>query len=273
MLNHALQQCGLALRRATTSHRIHCQDYRSLCATPAPRLERSASDVLNMGANRAFRYIFTRTLPLRSQPELSGKAAVDCAVAEIEAATLRVVETHTHRAVDDRSAVHLHAAALAVASHRVLLARIRDEPRVMEMLRGAFGAGADVAADAKLPGHWVGKAGLMFTFDRMAAVRKMTSNAVSDFGKMFETVRTDDEPKGEHKLTVSKCFYADICRREGVPNLTRIFCALDRALFSHVSPAAHGISFSMSSKTLANSSELPCEFVFTRQAKDSTKAN
>jgi L-2-amino-thiazoline-4-carboxylic acid hydrolase len=224
----------------------------------------SAKEVLDMSANRAFRYVFTRTLPLRSQPELVGDSAVACAVSEVEAGTLRVVEAHLHRAVDDRAAVHLHTAALAIATHRVLIARIRDSSRVMNMLRGAFGAGADVEADAKLPGYWVGKAGLMFTFDRMAGVRRMTSNAMSDFGKAFVIARTDDEAASEHRLTVSTCLYADICRQEGVPGLTGIFCSLDRALFSYVSPSAHGIEFSMSRETLADGKDHPCEFQFTK---------
>lgn len=248
---------------------------RRLCSSPAssapaPPLPppRTADDIMAVSANKAFRYVFTRTLPLRSQPELSSPAAVDCVVADIEAAAARVVAAHAPRAADDRAAVHLHAAALAVAAHRALLPRLRDEARVMAMLRGAFGAGKDVAADARLPGHWVGKAALVFAPDRMAAVRRMTENAARDFGDAFVAERTDDDGGRRHVLTVSKCLYADVCREEGVPHLAHLFCALDRALFSHVSEAAHGVSYRFDeSETLAASPDRHCTFAFEKVVK------
>lgn len=221
-----------------------------------------------VSANKAFRYIFTRTLPLRSQPELSGESAVECSVTDIETAAARIVGDHAHRAVDDRAAVHLHAAALAVATHRALYPRLRDEARVVEMLRGAFGAGRDVNADSKLPGHWVGKAALMFSPDRMAAVRKMTENAARDFGSTFTTKQVDEDDGRRHRLTVTSCLYADVCKEEGVPHLTKIFCSLDRALFSHVTEKAHGVRFAFNEdSTLASGSDKPCDFVFERVTK------
>jgi hypothetical protein len=237
---------------------------RGICA-PSPPPPRTPADIQAMTANKAFSYVFTRTLPLRGQPELSGESAVACAVADIEAAATRVLAAHAHRAVDDRAAVHLHAAALAVAAHRVLLPRLRDEARVVGMLRGAFGAGGGVADDAKLPGHWVGKAALVFSPDRMAAVRRMTENAAQDFGGAFSVARADEAGGARHRMTVTACLYADVCSDEGAPQLARIFCSLDRALFSHVTDKAHGVSFSFDeASTLARGPDKPCEFVFER---------
>jgi L-2-amino-thiazoline-4-carboxylic acid hydrolase len=232
-----------------------------------PAAAKHADEIMSVSANKAFRYIFTRTLPLRSQPELSGESLVECTVTDIESAAARIVGSHAHRAVDDRAAVHLHAAALAVATHRALLARLRDEARVIGMLRGAFGAGRDVSDDAKLPGHWVGKAALMFSPDRMAAVRRMTENAARDFGETFSVERVEEEEGRRHRMTVSKCLYADVCREEGLPHLTQLFCSLDRAMFSHVTEKAHGVRFRFDEdSTLAKGPETPCEFAFERVA-------
>jgi L-2-amino-thiazoline-4-carboxylic acid hydrolase len=249
-------------------------------ATSGPSVDsgRTASDVMVMSSNRAMRYVFTRTLPLKSQPEFIGESSVTDAVAEIESGVERLVEKHICRVVDDRAAVHLHMAALAVASHRTLFARIRDESRVMDMLRRGFGASADAGVDAKLPGHWIGKAALMFSPNRMAAIRKMTRNTESDFGAAFDVVRSDvgtggdmkegieSAREGSHHMTVHRCFYDEFCRAEGLPQVTRIFCALDRALFSHISPRFHGIEFHMSSSTLADSVDSPCTFDFQKVA-------
>lgn len=131
----------------------------------------------------------------------------------------------------------------------------------MKLLRTAFGVGDNAN---KLPTYWIGKAALLFAPDKMAAVRNMTTNAERDFGDTFQVSRDDDDGGDAHHMTVSKCFYADVCRDEGVPNVAGIFCALDRALFSHVSPRAHGISFDMSPETLATEPPTPCRFSFRR---------
>jgi hypothetical protein len=247
-------------------------------SSPSPDPGRTANDVMAMSSNRAMRYVFTRTLPLKNQPEFPGESSVMDAVADIESGVERLVDKHIFRVVDDRAAVHLHMAALAVASHRTLNARIRDEGRVMDMLRGGFGAGVDAEVDAKLPGHWIGKAALMFSPNRMGAIRKMTRNTESDFGAGFDVVRSDVEAgenledgtegprEGSHRMTVHRCFYNEFCRAEGLPQVTRIFCALDRALFSHVSPRFHGVEFQMSSSTLADNIDSPCTFDFRKVA-------
>lgn len=225
----------------------------------------SPAEIMGTSANKAFRYIFLRTLPLRSQPEYEHEAGVDSVVADIEHSALRVLQAHAHRAVDERAKTHLHAAALAVATHRVLFPRLKDETRVIDMLRGAFGAGKDVEADAKLPGYWFGKAALLFSPDKMGACRKMTANAAKDFGETFALERIDENEGKTHVMRVAACLYADVCAAEGVPHLTRIFCSLDRALFSHVDRQAHGVEFSISDKTLADGKDSPCEFIFREQ--------
>lgn len=225
--------------------------------------EVEAGKIMDLAPNRAFKYIFLRMLPLRRHLELADQDSCVKVGQEIENIARQVVAKYVHFVNDDRAKIHLYAAALAVAGHRVLGAHIRDEGRVFQMLREAFGAGADTEADSRLPGHWIGKAGLFFTTDRMKGVRKMTRNAAADFGSNFKVQFHDDEQS--HQMTVSKCLYAEVCGSEGLRSLTRIFCALDRAMFSHVSPTAHGIEFNMGKSTLADGDDKICEFQFVRR--------
>lgn len=80
-----------------------------------------------------------------------------------------------------------------------------------------------------------------------------------------------------------KCFYQSLCKAEGVPHLTKVFCALDKALFSPVSASMHGVEFKLAS-TLADSDieqraedgekgteDRKCDFVFTRVSKSSAR--
>ncbi len=72
-------------------------------AEPAPP-SRTVPEIKEMTSNKAFSYVYTRTLPLRSQPEIDGEAGVDAAVADIDASATRIMEAHIDKVVDDRAA-------------------------------------------------------------------------------------------------------------------------------------------------------------------------
>lgn len=67
-----------------------------------------------------------------------------------------------------------------------------------------------------------------------------------------------------------KCYYHDICRAEGLRELTKVFCALDRAIYSPISSKSDGISFNLE-RTLADDDErdagskTACEFTFVNE--------
>ncbi|CAN8062540.1 unnamed protein product [Agarophyton chilense] len=236
---------------------------------------------MNMASNRATRFVYFRTLPLVKQPEL--EQDVKQLVDQIEDTTRRVCEKHVGTVTDDRAAVHLHTTALAIATHRVLGPRIKNEMRLSNIIRCGFGAETlmesssaaehqkqvEMQARTK-PDFWIARAALWFSMDRMAAVRRMTDNMIRDFGATFETSKQDDVVDGQqhHSLFVKTCYYNELCRSEGVPQLTSIFCALDRAIYSPITTRSHGISFTLD-KTLANHTEADteqkrCEFRFVQ---------
>ncbi|KAI0565384.1 hypothetical protein FGB62_19g033 [Gracilaria domingensis] len=187
----------------------------------------TSQEVMNMAANRATRFVYLRTLPLVKQPELG--AHVKPIVDQIEDGTRRLCEKHLSTATDERAAVHLHTTALAIATHRVLSAWIKNEIRLSNIIRSGFGAETlsesspsekhkqQVETSAKKrPDFWIVRAALWFSLDRMAAVRRMTENMVKDFGATFETSQEDDVIEGQqhHSLFVSKFPHLPPFRRE-----------------------------------------------------------
>ncbi|PXF48237.1 hypothetical protein BWQ96_01926 [Gracilariopsis chorda] len=253
--------------------------YRSLTQAHLQATQ-SPDDIMNMSSNRATRFVYLRTLPLVKQPELQDE--VDAIAKSIEDGTQKLCAKYIETVTDDRAAVHLHTTALAIATHRVLSPRIKNEIRLCNIIRSGFGAvpvpdrnvsdeerKAVESGGKTRPDFWIVRAALWFSFDRMAAVRRMTANMMRDFGSTFETSTEDDEidEQSRHNFFVKKCYYNELCRAEDVPHLTKIFCALDKAIYSPITADSHGISFTLD-KTLADQSmhesNERCEFRFVQ---------
>lgn len=164
----------------------------------------SAATVMDMASNKATRFVYLRTLPLVKQPELDDRK-VDVIAGHIEDMTRSLCEKHASSIVDDRAAVHLHMAALAIATHRVLGAHIQDEVRLSNIIRAGFGA--ELLAEAgeseeesqrrrgaekRRPDFWIVRAALWFSWNRMKAVRRMTANMMRDFGDSFKKEAVDE---------------------------------------------------------------------------------
>lgn len=261
----------------------------------------TCDELFDLSANRATRFVYMRTLPLKKQPELDGD--VDSLVQAIEKGARTICERHLDRVIDDRAAVHLHTTALAIATHRTLYTRLSGaSERVENVIRAAYGA--QLIHDPQLseeenvlnesdmrlrPDYWVIRAALWFSFDKMVAVKKMCVNMLADFGKTFETKSDDIQEDGMRRyvVSVSKCMYHDICRQEGLPQLTRVFCALDRQIYSPINAERHAIRFRLdhtlpdqhdqldqsdehnhgkaqSDQSSSSSSSPQCKFVFER---------
>lgn len=138
------------------------------------------------------------------------------------------------------------------------------------MIRTAFGARLLPSYEEpepeapRLPAYWVARAALMFSWDRMGTVRKMAGNVARDFGGTFETEVKDERDGDVHRMVVRKCFYHRLCKEEEVTRLTRVFCELDRALFSPISEKAHGVGFALAETMADEGEDAKCDFVFTR---------
>eukprot|EP00171_Calliarthron_tuberculosum_P006052 IDg6052t1 len=198
----------IAVRAATRCQNEGCVRATRLLSTDTTSSNESeAQRIMGLAANRATRYVFLRTLPLSSEHALAEDAKN--LAADIEADAKRVVAAHEHRAVDERAAVHLHTAALAVATHRVLAPRLRSDARAEAMIRAAFGAApagdVDDAAARRLPAYWISRAALWFAPNRLAATRRMAANTARDFGSSFDVELRDGVSKDSHHLVVREC--------------------------------------------------------------------
>lgn len=156
------------------------------------------------------------------QPELEDK--VELIAAHIEASTCAICEKHASSIVDDRAAVHLHMAALAIATHRALVPYIRSEVRVSNIIRAGFGAEllaeageseeetrGRKTAEKRRPDFWIVRTALWFSLDRMKAVRRMTANMMRDFGASFSKEAVDDrdeDGRQRHSLLVCTLLYS-----------------------------------------------------------------
>lgn len=278
------------MRYSTLFHNLrrkarHTIIWRSLQTSPPQNgtPKHTCEDVMDIAANKATRFIYLRTLPLVKHPEISDK--VKTLVGSIETDVRKICNKHIDTIIDDRAAVHLHNCALAIATHRVLSPYIKNQIRLNNIIRAGFGAmpisdpalsdEANRAAKSVVklrPDYWISRFALLFSWDKMAAVRKMTANMAADFGATFEThtpeVSNTESQRPEHRLIVTKCYYDRICREEGLAHLTRIFCALDRALFVPISEKSHGVTFSLDS-TLAPDEDTKeagqnCQFTFKK---------
>lgn len=194
----------------------------------------TATSVMTLPSNRATRFIYLRTLPLARQSEFSGRE--EEFGRQIEHVAKGVVSRHLSKIVDDRAAVHVHTAALAIATKKSLGPFLGNKITLENMVRAGFGAPLipDEATmspeellvlndDQKVrPDYWIVRFALWLAFDKMAAVRRMTQNMVKDFGKAFTTSSESDEIVGmpRHTLLVRKLFIAnDLVRIFLIPSI------------------------------------------------------
>lgn len=178
----------------------------------------TASSVMTLPSNRATRFVYLRTLPLAKQIEFSGRETEFGN--QIEQAAEEVVSRHLPKIIDDRAAVHVHTAALAIATKKTLGPFLGNKITLENMVRAGFGAplipDETTMSDEDLlvlnddqkvrPDYWVVRFALWIAFDKMAAIRRMAVNMINDFGKAFTTSTVSDEVVGmpRHTLFVRK---------------------------------------------------------------------
>eukprot|EP00871_Galdieria_phlegrea_P006052 jgi/Galph1/934/GphlegSOOS_G5730.1 len=213
--------------------------------------------------NRAFRHVYFRTLPLKQQEELKGKQEDICRTIETEAKIL--CSRHSHRLVDERSAAHIHLCAMALASYKTLLPFFgTDEKKVMNIIGKGFGL-ADVNSSSKSGLQWILRFMLLVSLNKMKTLKRMAENIERDFGKGFEIRQESQEDENgrliSHQMTVKHCLYHDFFVAEGYPQVTQLFCALDRSYFGEVNEKRHGVRFTLS-QTLVDADS--CIFRFEK---------
>ncbi|KAH7422831.1 hypothetical protein KP509_12G027700 [Ceratopteris richardii] len=175
------------------------------------------------------------------------------------------MKKHQDLIADSRARAHLQVACLVEGSYKALLPWFRnDQDKVIELIRKPLGESA-----AGLLGVSQ-KIALFLSFNKFSFMSRSLKYMDADFGKSF-SVEHHIMPSS-HRASVKRCIYNSVFKADGVPELTPIFCALDRMWFDQVHPKKHGVTFSRSS-TLAQGAT-SCDFVVSKaDVRDDAEAS
>lgn len=151
----------------------------------------------------------------REYRELSGREALLAeAIPRTQAA---VLARHADRAAaDGRAETHLHAAALAVATHQALLPFLRDDQEVVRVVVEHMGGRTSPALQALLC------ATSLLHRDPYTSLVAMLRALRADYGTGFDAELT--EGAGRAELVVRRCLYRDVLGEEGLPQLLPACC-------------------------------------------------
>jgi len=97
---------------------------------------------------------------------------------------------------------------------------------------------------------------LLVSWNKLQTLKRMAENIERDFGSSFDIVQESEVDSNNklvvHQMIVRRCLYRDFFVAEGYPQVTRLFCALDRSYFGEVNEKRHGVRFTLS-QTLVDS--------------------
>jgi hypothetical protein len=162
--------------------------------------------------------------------------------------------------VDKASRTHLGMTALVLASYRVLMSRIGDSEKVVNILENTFKAVGQ---------RWIKlyiTLMLLLSRDPFKKMIQMSKKRViNNYGKTFEFEYSGDG-LNDFTIATKKCFYKDFFDSYGIPVLTRVFCSGDENWFNEIKPDKHGFRFERPTTLGYGGSE--CPFTFTRVKKD-----
>jgi hypothetical protein len=195
-------------------------------------------------------FLNSLTQNLQEYPQLRGREQVvrDRIVELCEEG----IQRHSSLAVDNRAQIHLQMACLVQAAYKTLLPWLgNDQQKVIQLIRKPVG---ESAAE---PLGFAQRFVLFFHLNKFKFVSSSLKLMEADFGKGF-TLSHHVSP-GIHKARVSRCLYHSVFTAEELPELTPIFCALDRMWFDQLRPQKHGVEF-LRPSTLAKG-DAACEFI------------
>jgi len=142
---------------------------------------------------------------------------------------------------DGPSRSHLKRACLVLATYKTLLPWTnQNSVAVIDMIRQQSGAASTTAV------HQIVRVSLFLSRSPYSLMVRAMRALKYDYGKTFEFNQVDSSSK--HCVVVSKCFYNDLFKREGVPELTQCCCcSIDSLWFESLDKQVHGVEFQHSS--------------------------
>ena len=178
-----------------------------------------------------------------------------------ESRACEIVERNASRAVDVPTELWLQRSAIVLAVYQELRMLAKSD-QVLAIIRGALtGPFADQVAQYLEGRFGISEAAPAEAFVRISANFK--TRGEQRFGKAFAYVQ--DVQDGTRSFTnITRCFFNDFFRANGAPEVTSVFCALDKVWADALESRPYGVRFERPT-TLAQGDDA-CRFQFSRHA-------
>ncbi|MBI4618281.1 MAG: L-2-amino-thiazoline-4-carboxylic acid hydrolase [Planctomycetes bacterium] len=184
---------------------------------------------------KQFREGFLAAVRERINELLPGDGERLCA--EIERLWPSIYESRKTLVVDPASEGHLRSCSLVLAAHRLLAPQLPRPDQAIEVIRNAFIEAAKRmgSADDMLAAAFSGTSDPLEVYVGMAKAKE-----TGFYGATFAFEHARDDKDAFHQ-DVTKCFYFDFFKAEGVPELTRMFCDSDEIWMDALNRGHFGI--------------------------------
>ena len=176
--------------------------------------------------------------------------------------TLQLVTRNSSRAVDAPTQIWLQRSALVLAVYQELC--LCSEPAsVLAIIREALIAPFEQQVSQYLDGRFgISQAAPQEAFVRISENFKRRGE--ERFGKAFAYVQDVQDEKRSF-TNIARCFFNDFFRSNGAPEVTAIFCALDKVWAEALESGPYGVRFDRPT-TLAQGDDA-CRFQFSRSTQ------
>jgi L-2-amino-thiazoline-4-carboxylic acid hydrolase len=170
-----------------------------------------------------------------------------------------IVERNAARAIDAPTQLWLQRSAVVLAVYQELRS-LAEPPRVLAVIREALTRPFEQQVGPYLEGRF----GISAAAPQEAFVRiseNFKKRGEERFGKAF--AYEQDVQDGTRSFTnIARCFFNDFFRANGAPEVTAVFCALDKVWANALENGPYGVRFDRPT-TLAQGDDV-CRFQFSR---------
>ena len=218
--------------------------------------QKAAIETLNLDA-----FFSLLAEKLASAPARDAEVAMSELRSRVEARFGPIFTRNEDREADEVSKRNLLFTSLLLATHHELRDQLGDGPRAVDLLRDTLmelfrpqirsyiAQRFDVDPDR--PGE---------AFQRVAA--NFLERGKSGFGAGF-TYEQEVQTERQSFVNVTHCLFLDFFRKNGAPEITPVFCALDTVWADELNRGPYNLSFERPS--LMSRGDDKCRFQFTRR--------
>jgi hypothetical protein len=172
----------------------------------------------------------------------------------------RLFESYRGLIKDKPSWLHLNMAVLVLAAYKALESRVADRKLLLRSLSESF----------RQPAAEMVKSGMRSSLDAaedpLKELEKSSQSMITwKFGETFTVSQETAKDGNAFANVVTRCFWHEFFRSQGVPELTWVFCDWDSLWVGEISSEHHAVKFSR--PTTLSAGDNNCRFQFDRVQK------